>query len=144
MAEKETQLKAALSAFLESNQSGAINPIEETPDCSVNIPQDVTSPPITAFAAASYEDEQRKEELMGLKLANVGKSDDNKLKRHYGYGLLGVLGVQLLIMNLVFVAVGVGCIHYEEWALHLYVAGTLAEIFALVLVVTKYLFPRPE
>lgn len=75
-------------------------------------------------------------------IENQSAIEDITLKRRYGNGLLIALAIQLLIMNAIFASVGVKWLQYEQWALHLYVSGTLLEIFALVLVVTKYLFPQ--
>ncbi len=74
-------------------------------------------------------------------LENASRQEDISLKKRYGNGLLIALAIQLLIMNGIFFCVGFSWLKYEQWALHLYVSGTLIEIFALVLVVTKYLFP---
>jgi hypothetical protein len=74
-------------------------------------------------------------------LDNASRQEDISLKKRYGNGLLIALAIQLLIMNGIFFSVGFSWLKYEQWALHLYVSGTLIEIFALVLVVTKYLFP---
>lgn len=75
-------------------------------------------------------------------IENQSAKEDITLKRRYGNGLLIALAIQLFIMNVIFALVGFSILKYEEWALHLYVTGTLLEIFALVLVVTKYLFPQ--
>lgn len=66
---------------------------------------------------------------------------DRGLKGLYAKGVITILAVQLLIMNAVFIATGVGCLHFEKWTLDLYMAGTLAEVFGIVLVITKNLFP---
>lgn len=46
-------------------------------------------------------------------------------------------------MNAVFIGVGIGCISYDEPSyLNLYMGGTLAEVFGVVLVITRYLFSK--
>ncbi len=45
-------------------------------------------------------------------------------------------------MNIVFICVGANYLNYEDYALHLYMGGTLAEVFGIVLVITKYLFAK--
>lgn len=74
------------------------------------------------------------------KLDNDDKQNDIFLKRHYAYGLIIVMVIQLIIMNHVFLDVGIGSLKYENYVLHLYITGTLLELFGLVLVITKYLF----
>ncbi|MCC1771383.1 hypothetical protein KSI10_25390, partial [Salmonella enterica subsp. enterica serovar Indiana] len=64
------------------------------------------------------------------------------LKKTYGKSFLCILAVQLLIMNMVFVADGFQWVFIDDTTLRIYMAGTLTEVFGLVLVVTKYLFKR--
>ena len=92
--------------------------------------------------APNFDAEMRQAEVKGKDLENEGKKQDNELKKTYGFWLLIILGAQLLIMNFTFISVGFSWLNYNEWALHLYVSGTLAEVFALVFIVTKYLFPN--
>ncbi|QTL33985.1 hypothetical protein [Pseudoalteromonas viridis] len=66
---------------------------------------------------------------------------DRGLKQRYALWFIVILAVQLLIMNLVLVLVGMDKLHFEEWTLNLYMAGTLAEVFGVILVITKNLFP---
>ncbi|MCG7563738.1 MULTISPECIES: hypothetical protein [unclassified Pseudoalteromonas] len=66
---------------------------------------------------------------------------DRGLKQKYAWWFIGILVVQLFIMNLVLVLVGMDKLHFEEWTLNLYMAGTLAEVFGVILVITKNLFP---
>ena len=48
----------------------------------------------------------------------------------------------LALMNLIFIAFGLGWLLFDKWSLNLFVGGTLLEIFAVVLVITKNLFPK--
>jgi hypothetical protein len=66
---------------------------------------------------------------------------DRNLKKRYANGFIWILSVQLIVMNLVFIAAGVGWLKFEQWTLDIYMTGTLAEVFGLVLVITKNLFP---
>lgn len=76
-------------------------------------------------------------------LHNQGLADDLRLKRKYGNWAIGLLAAQLLVMNTVFIGVGLKCLEFSEYALHLYLGGTLLEVFGIVLVVTRYLFKSP-
>lgn len=66
---------------------------------------------------------------------------DRGLKKKYAHWFIGILIVQLFIMNLVFICVGFGWLNFSSWSLNLYTGGTLAEVFGIVLVITKNLFP---
>lgn len=109
-------------------------PIE---DASIDLESTPHSP---ADALPRNDDEEAS--LDRLRIRNQSAREDITLKKRYGNGLLIALAIQLVIMNAIFAAVGFTWLKYEQWALHLYVTGTLIEIFALVLVVTKYLFPQ--
>ncbi|MFZ7342908.1 hypothetical protein [Avibacterium volantium] len=85
--------------------------------------------------AKTDEEEQRSK-----KLDNDDKENDITLKSHYAYWLISVMIIQLIVMNRVFIDVGAGELKYDNYVLHLYITGTLLELFGLVLVITKYLF----
>lgn len=76
------------------------------------------------------------------KLKNDDFETDIDLKKRYAKWLIGVMIGQLLIMNLVFACVGLKWMEYSDFILHLYISGTLLELFGLVLVITKYLFKK--
>lgn len=69
---------------------------------------------------------------------------DTSLKRLYANWFVGILAGQLLVMNCVFVAVGIGCLKFSEPVLQMYMAGTLAEVFGVVYVITRYLFSKKD
>lgn len=66
---------------------------------------------------------------------------DRSLKKSYAKYFIFILIGQLLIMNAIFYCAGLGYLEFEEWSLNLYMAGTLAEVFGVILVITKNLFP---
>lgn len=73
---------------------------------------------------------------------NADKVADTALKKLYAYWFIAILLGQLALMNLVFIGVGFGWLKFQEYALHLYMGGTLAEVFGVVFVITKYLFNK--
>ena len=82
-------------------------------------------------------------ELDNLERAKVDDArSDTILKSRYANWSLGILCGQLLVMNAVFVLVGCRVLHYQDFVLNLYMSGTLIEVFGVVLVITRYLFPR--
>jgi len=85
--------------------------------------------------------------LDGLDPVTAARVDDQKtdteLKRRYANWFIGILAVQLLAMNVVFVCVGLGILQYKEpLHLNLFMGGTLLEVFGVVLVITRYLFSK--
>ena len=52
------------------------------------------------------------------------------------------MAIQLAVMNAVIVLVGAHVLFYQYWTLDLYMSGTLLEVFGIVLVITKFLFPK--
>ncbi|MBS3797173.1 hypothetical protein [Pseudoalteromonas sp. BDTF-M6] len=70
---------------------------------------------------------------------------DRELKKSYANWFIIILIGQLIVMNAAFFCVGFGWLSFDEWSLNLYMGGTLAEVFGVILVITKNLFPtRPS
>ena len=73
----------------------------------------------------------------------IDQETDTKLKKLYAYWFIGILIGQLLIMNSIFVAVGLSWLNFiEPTHLNLFMGGTLAEVFGVVYVITRYLFSK--
>lgn len=83
----------------------------------------------------SLDDERKRAETDDLRT-------DTRLRKHYARWFIGILIGQLVLMNVIFVCVGVGVLKFTDYALHLYMGGTLAEVFGIVYVITRYLFPK--
>ncbi len=66
---------------------------------------------------------------------------DRDLRISYANFWKKVLVVQLIVTNGIFILVGCGYLIFEEWTLRLFVSGTLLEIFGIVIIITRYLFP---
>lgn len=63
-----------------------------------------------------------------------------KLRRLYGVLFLILLVFQVVITNAVFFLIGFGLMELDDTTLQLYVGSTIAQIFSLVLCVTKSIF----
>lgn len=74
------------------------------------------------------------------KVQNI--ESDRELKKLYAYWFIGILISQLLIMNSIFIGVGMGWFVFTDHVLKLYMGGTLLEVFGVVVVITKNLFPK--
>ena len=67
---------------------------------------------------------------------------DTALKKMYARYFVWILIGQLLLMNGIFIAVGLSRLHLNNTALNIYMSGTLAEVFGIVLIITRYLFKK--
>jgi len=73
------------------------------------------------------------------------RKTDTKLKKIYAYWFIAILIGQLLLMNLLFAAVGLKWLDFEDAShLNLFMGGTLTEVFGVVFVITRYLFSRKD
>ena len=111
------------------------NPLPAIAELKAQIEKALTSP-----------ESEVKTSLDPLKQAQVNDLIANtELKKFYAKWFLVILAVQLLIMNLVFLGVGRDCLTYKDgWDLKIYMSGTLAEVFGVILVITRYLFYRKK
>jgi hypothetical protein len=79
-----------------------------------------------------------------LALHNQSLADDLILKRKYGFWAFFLLAAQLMVMNAVFIGVGLRHLEFSNDVLHMYLGGTLLEVFGIVFIVVRYLFkPAP-
>ena len=65
---------------------------------------------------------------------------DTKLKKMFARWFIGILIGQLLVMNGIFVLIGAKLLHFSDFVINLFMGGTLAEVFGIVLVMARYLF----
>ncbi len=68
------------------------------------------------------------------------KKTDTLLKKKYATFFFWLLVVQLIAMNVVLILVGMGNLNFTDVTMNLYMGGTLAEVFGIVFVITRYLF----
>lgn len=66
--------------------------------------------------------------------------DDSKLKKKYANILIGILLVQLLMLNTIFILKGCGKLEYSDTTFNIFITGGLAEVFVLVKIIVSYLF----
>jgi hypothetical protein len=77
-----------------------------------------------------------------LKAWETQQREERVLRRFYAKGLLGALFAQVLLINAVFFAIGLGYLLVDKWVATTFIMAVFAEIVALVTVVNKYLFPK--
>lgn len=67
-------------------------------------------------------------------------TSDISIKRVYSTILLIILAVQFIVLDLIFIFVGKGCLKYSDSSLNLFVTGGLLELIGLVTIIVRYLF----
>jgi len=72
------------------------------------------------------------------------RKSDRALKQKHAVWFIWILIAQLIVMNIAFFLVGNGKMTFQEWSLNLYMTGTLAQVFGVVYVITKNLFPNNQ
>lgn len=65
-----------------------------------------------------------------------------RLALAYAVGIFLILAGQLVAMDTAFFMLGTGRLELPAYTMHTFIVGTLAEIVAIVLVVTRNLFPN--
>lgn len=65
---------------------------------------------------------------------------DNTIKEKYAIWLIRMLGIQLIVLNCIFIFQGFGWINLPTSTLNIFITASIAEIFALVNIIVKYLF----
>lgn len=79
------------------------------------------------------------------RLQALDYSQDIRLKRFYGYFLPSIMIGQLLIADLGFFLYAVGVDwDVETSVMHVWLGATVIEVIAVVVIVTRYLFPRRD
>jgi hypothetical protein len=68
------------------------------------------------------------------------QTQDRKWRERYATYLMIAIGVQALIVNAVFVLIGLNVLTFEAWTARTFIMSVFAEIAAMGLVVVKYLF----
>lgn len=118
------------------------SPVPQQSDLASNIKANVDSilnggsdPPSSGRVLTSLDDVAKAQDINDRQV-------DTELKRLYAERFIWICVGLLASMNIVFFLKGFGCVSYEEGDLQLFVAGTLGEVFGIVLVITKYLFSK--
>lgn len=73
------------------------------------------------------------------------RRSDRQLRQRYATWFMWILVSQLLVMNAVFILLGLGKLEYRNrWIVEIYIGATVAEVFGVVIVITRGLFPEPR
>jgi len=66
--------------------------------------------------------------------------EDTHLKKTYAKVLIFMLAMELLVINGIFIFIGIGWLNYTEVVLNIFIGATLLEILGLVTIIVNYLF----
>ncbi|MGB3615802.1 MAG: hypothetical protein WBA10_18545 [Elainellaceae cyanobacterium] len=73
------------------------------------------------------------------------RRSDRQLRQRYATWFMWILVSQLLVMNAVFILLGLGKLEYRNrWIVEIYIGATVVEVFGVVIVITRGLFPKPK
>ena len=102
---------------------------------------DVVNAAETAAVRAAEAAESREQLSSETDPFLLYEAQTRQLRGVYGGILLGALGVQLLLTNGIFFAVGRGWLHYDAITLRIFIGATIAQIVGLVVIIVRHLFP---
>ena len=86
-------------------------------------------------------EERTKHHRTIIKVWKQQQDQDRQIREIYAKWLIGVMVVQVVAINIIFVLIRLSVLEFEPWTANTFVMATFAEISALVLLVVKYLFP---
>ncbi|MBI1917274.1 MAG: hypothetical protein HYS12_21450 [Planctomycetes bacterium] len=119
-------------------------PQPQVPDTLKNLVQDVGKP-VSSSDVDSYgklrQIQDRSHQIRTIvKAWKDQQAQDRKMRERYAIYLIVAMGVQALVVNVVFVLMGCGVLSFEAWTAKTFIMSVFAEIAAMVLIVVKYLF----
>lgn len=101
---------------------------------------DASSPKVTPLKHLNDEDPDQAHQRAKTKDLKT----DIKLKKMFATWFIGILIGQLLLMNIIFVCIGAKWLEFSDFVINLFMGGTLAEVFGIVLVMARYLFSKHD
>ncbi len=116
----------------------------QVPDTLKNLVQNVGEP-VSSADVDSYgklrQIEDRSHQVRTIiKAWKDQQAQDRKMRERYANYLIFAMGLQALVMNVIFVLIGCGALTFEPWTARTFIVSVFAEIASMVLIVVKYLF----
>lgn len=68
------------------------------------------------------------------------QNSDRFMRNGYAKVLMCVLAIQLLVINIIFVLIGVKVLFYEQWVINVFIISVFGEIASMVVIIVRYLF----
>lgn len=100
-----------------------------------SIPEPKTINKTETTSSSSLEFEHGKQKIKD-------QEQDRELKKQYATWMRRILIGQLTLMNIIIILVGCRLLNLDSLTLQIFMGGTLAEAFGVILVITKSLFPN--
>ncbi len=72
------------------------------------------------------------------------QSQDRKMREKYARWRMVLMSAQMVVINIVFILIGCGLLDFEEWTANTFIMAVFSEIAALVVIIVKFLFTRPD
>ena len=66
--------------------------------------------------------------------------NDSNIKEKYSMILIIILILQLFVMNVIFILRGANVLDFLDTTFNIFITATIAEVFALITIIVKYLF----
>ncbi|MEL7609884.1 MAG: hypothetical protein AAGU74_10290 [Bacillota bacterium] len=70
------------------------------------------------------------------------QSQERKLRRLYAICFMFILGIQIILLNTVFILIGLDKLNISDIQFNAFFISVFGEIISLVLIITKYLFQK--
>lgn len=67
---------------------------------------------------------------------------ERAMRERYARYLIAGMGLQALLINVVFILIGANVLSFEPWTSRTFIMAVFADIAGMVLIVVKYLFTR--
>jgi len=112
---------------LKENEDNTIKEVEETNDKETDIATFVVKNKWQVYRDIA-------------KIFTERSKHDNELKKEYSKILVIILAIQLIALNLIFILRGTNVLVFADTTFNLFISATIAEVFALVTIIIKYLF----
>jgi hypothetical protein len=116
----------------------------QVPDSLKNLVQNVGEP-VSSADVDTYgklrQIEDRSHQIRTIiKAWKDQQAQDRKMRERYANYLIFAMGLQALVMNVIFVLMGCDALTFEPWTARIFIVSVFAEIASMVLIVVKYLF----
>jgi amino acid permease len=69
-------------------------------------------------------------------------AQERELQLKYGRWFLIIVAIQLCVMNIIVILIGLKVLSIDNATVRVFVSGTLLQIFGVVYIISKHLFPR--
>lgn len=121
------------------------NPLSTFPEKLRDLVRDVVSAPVSPSDVDSYgklrQIQDRSHRLRTIvKAWKDQQTQDRKMRARYASYLIMAMGVQTLVVNIIFILMGCGVLTFEPGTAKTFFLSVFAEIASMVLLVVKYLF----